>query len=122
MQYNDTWFGQQPMSIYGGGFHNGRPYFLHRNVIIPTGEMVPMHRKDPDGSIAVLGARQIVLNPGFITGSRDKKALQRSLARYANELAEKGATIVRLTPNTLTARHERETLKVEISDIKRPRL
>lgn len=100
MEYADTWFGQHPMSIFRSENVMGRPYFLHRNILL----------------------RQDVITPGFLTGTRDKKALQRSLLNYATELSRDGAIIVKLTRNTLTARHERETLKVEISDIKRPRL
>lgn len=75
-----------------------------------------MNKKNPDGSIDVLGAEEWVLRPGLIVGNKSKKGLQRSLAEHADVLRAAGATIVKQTKNSLVARYGNETGYYLISD------
>lgn len=119
MNYSETWFGQHPISIHAcGGFYNGRTYWLHQTVEIFTGNIVSMYRKNPDGSSDVLGAEFLRLRPGFITGSRNRENLQRSIEDHATVLSKAGALIVKQTKNTLVALYGKERLKMVISACK----
>lgn len=115
MTYSDTWFGKQPMPIHSSFPWDGRHYWMHKTVQVITGKLQPMHHKNPDGSIDVLGAEILHLHPGLVMGSYGVKSLQRSLAEFAEQVAAAGATIVKQTKNTLTACYKSETMKIEIS-------
>lgn len=115
MKYTDTWFGRRPMNIYASGICFGRNHWMKQSVTVFTGKLVSMNRRNPDGSYDVLGAEQWKLTPGFTVGSRNKGALQRSLAEYAARIADDGATVIRHTKNTLYAVYKNEKLVIEIS-------
>ena len=114
MNYSDTWFGKHRMPIKGSFACEGRTYWMHRFVTL-YGDLVPMHNKNDDGSIDVLGVEIITLTPGFTFGSRNLSELQRSLSDYADEIKRDGASIVKRTKNTLLASYKGEKLHIEIS-------
>ena len=84
--------------------------------------LLPMDRKNPDGSIDVLGAEVEHLHPGLVMGGYGREGLQRSLREFAEQVAAAGATIVRQTKNTLVARYQRETMKIEISTSRKAKI
>ncbi len=122
MTYSETWFGKQPMAIHGSHPWDGRHYWMHKMVEVMTGGLVPMHRKNPDGSIDVLGVEVECLHPGLVMGSYGRDGLQRSLREFAEQVAAAGATIVKQTKNTLVARYQGETMKIEISTSRKARI
>ena len=122
MTYSDTWFGKQPMTLYSSCPLFGRRYWMHQTVEVMTGRLLPMNRKNADGSIDVLGVEVERLHPGLVTGCFGAKGLQRSLREFAEQVAAAGATIVKQTKNTLVARYKRETMKVEISTSRKAKI
>ena len=116
MRYSDTWFAQQPMTMCAG-WGNGRQLWLHTYVDVVTGGFQPMHHKNPDGSIDVLGVQVLRMSSGLSVGSYSREKIQRSLANHAERLKEAGATIVKQTKNQLVARHGRETAYFTISPL-----
>lgn len=122
MTYSETWFGKQPMAIHGSRPWDGRHYWMHKMVEVMTGRMLPMNQKNPDGSIDVLGAEVEHLHPGLVMGGYGREGLQRSLCEFAEQVAAAGATIVRQTKNTLVARYQRETMKIEISTSRKAKI
>ena len=116
MRYQDTWFSKQPMTMCGS-FGYGRHLWMHTFVDVLTGNLQPMHRKNPDGSIDVLGAESVRMNSGISFGSHNRESMQRSLLNHAHKLKEAGATIVKQTKNSLVARHGRETAYYVITDV-----
>lgn len=113
MRFGDTFFGQHPMPIYGGGVHFGRKYWLHTTVEVFTGGFSPMHHKNPDGSIDVLGANVMRFRPCTI-GTANRDGLQKSLKLYAEKMTELGATITKQTKNQLRIRYKNERIIIEI--------
>lgn len=122
MNYSETWFGKQPMTHYSSRPWDGRHYWMHKMVEVMTGRLLPMDRKNPDGSIDVLGAEVEHLHPGLVMGCYGREGLQRSLREFAEQVAAAGATIVRQTKNTLVARYQRETMKIEISTSRKAKI
>jgi len=105
------------MTIHGSWGTN-RQMWLHHYVEVMTGGLQPMHRKNADGSIDVLGVAILRLSSGLSLGSYNREKIQHSLAEHAERLREAGATIVKQTKNTLVARHGRETAYYVITHIK----
>ena len=99
------------------GWGNGRQLWLHTYVDVVTGGFQPMHHKNPDGSIDVLGVQVLRMSSGLSVGSYSREKIQRSLANHAERLKEAGATIVKQTRNQLVARHGRETAYFTISPL-----
>ena len=107
MEYYQTWFNKHPMTMHGC-FNFERNYWMYHYVEVVQGGFTPMHRKNEDGSIDVLGVNILRLSSGIsFGGSREKQ--QRSLAEHAEKLKAAGATIVKQTKNRLVARYGRET-------------
>lgn len=113
MTHNETFFGKQTMTMYGGGVHFGRTYWVHFTHDVFTGELERMNNKNPDGSIDVLGAR-VHRFGGCTWGTTNRGGLQKSLAVHADKLKESGATIVKQTKNTLIARYKGEKIMYAI--------
>jgi len=67
-----------------------------------------MYKKNPDGSISVLGAEELILTPGLCMSSRDLVGLQDSLYKHAEKLKEAGAAIIEQSKNRLVAVHGKE--------------
>lgn len=117
MTYSDTWFSKQPIMLQTS-WGKDRVLWLHTYVEMMTGGLQPMHRKNSDGSIDVLGVVIQRMSSGLSVGSYNREKIQRSLAKHAERLREAGATIVKQTKNTLVARHGRETAYYVITHIK----
>jgi len=121
MTYSETWFGKQPMIHHASRPWDGRQYWMHMMVKVP-GKLVPMHHKNPDGSIDVLGVEIQHLTPGLVMGCHGCKGLQRTLREFAEQVSNAGATIVKQTKNTLVARYKNETMKIEISTSRKAKI
>lgn len=107
MEYWQTWFSKQPMTMHGGWNYN-RTYWIHHYVDVMNSGFKPMHHENEDGSIDVLGVTITRLSCGISCGgSREKQ--QRSLAEHAEKLKAAGAVIIKQTKNRLVARHGMET-------------
>lgn len=117
MTYSDTWFAKQPMTMCSS-WGNDRQLWLHHYVDVMTGGLQPMHRKNPDGSIDVLGVELRRMSSGLSIGSYNREKIQKSLANHAEKLKSAGATIVKQTKNTLVARHGSETAYYVITHVK----
>jgi hypothetical protein len=114
--FYDTWFGKRHLVIRASGCERTkRTYWMNESVEMFTGNLVPMHKKNPDGSIDILGAEIITLRPGMRIGSYDREGLQKSLVAHAEYLKSEGARIVKKTKNILIARYKNETAKYVIS-------
>lgn len=113
MRYYETWFGNHPMMYCSGGKRAPRQYWMHMTLEVFTGQLVPMHRKNPDGSIDVLGA-QIERMGGAVVGTKYREGLQLSLVRYAERIEELGAKVIYRSKNKLKARYKAETITFEI--------
>lgn len=96
---------------------NDRQLWLHTYVDVMTGGFEPMHHKNPDGSIDVLGVALCRMSSGLSVGSYSREKIQRSLANHADKLKTAGATIVKQTKNQLVARHGRETAYFTITHL-----
>lgn len=117
MTYSDTWFSKQNMTMHSSWGTN-RQMWLHHYVEVMTGGLQPMHRKNADGSIDVLGVAILRLSSGLSFGSYNREKIQHSLVEHAERLREAGATIVKQTKNQLVARHGRETAYYVVTHIK----
>lgn len=113
MNYENTFFGKLPMTMYGAcGF--GKTYWLHSYVKVGGGFFF-MNEKNKDGSIDVIGYRQTALVNPISFGSSRKDLLQKSIKEHAEKLAKEGASIVRQTRNVLVARWKNEEAVYKIS-------
>ena len=121
MNYYDTWFGKNGIVMYGGGEYCNRQYWLHVKIDVFTGKLVPMHKKNEDGSISVLGAEIITFYCPVVLGSHYRDGMQRSIAMYAERIKELGAKIIKQTKNTLMAvhgEHRNECITIELKTTK----
>lgn len=109
MDYSSTWFGKVPMVMHSSRVWEGRVYWVHSYVEI-IGRVVPIDKKNEDGSVSILGVEKTIIPNCMSCGSRDKKSLQKSIEELADELKKRGAVIVKQGRNTLTARKGKETV------------
>lgn len=114
MNYYDTWFGKNGIVMYGGGKRCDRLYWLHVKIDVFTGKLVPMHQKNEDGSISVLGAEIITFYCPVVHGSRYRDGMQESIVIYAKRIKDLGAKIIKQTKNTLRAEHGNERITIEL--------
>ena len=115
MNYYETFFGKIPFIMHSGGFHSGKHFWLHSYVKIQGG-LVPMNKKNPDGSYSVLGV-EFTIVPNISFGNKNKAQMQNSLQLHADKLREMGIEIVKQTKNTLIARNGKETAVYSISPL-----
>lgn len=116
MNYTDTWFSKQNMTMRSSWGTN-RQMWLHHYVEVMTGGLQPMHHKNTDGSIDVLGVSVLRMSSGLSFGSYNREKMQHSLAEHAERLKAAGATIVRKSKNQLVARYGRETAYYVITHV-----
>lgn len=113
MEYYDTWFGKNGIVIYGGGNYCDRQYRMHIKIDVFTGKFSPMHQKNEDGSISILGA-EVLSFSSPVFGSHYRDGMQKSIVKYAERIEELGAKIVKRTKNTLRAKYKNESLTIVI--------